>query len=333
LAFTIAEDIQSAGEILGKLRRGIGNMMKAIGKVLVVFIVLLGAGIVAQVVRQQIAKVEIEREQQSVPSPVTGLGTTSHLEIIPLYEEDGDSQKFAIGHGVSYLIRTDEATILLDVGNNPDKAVEAPFLKNMRALNIAWDEIDFIVISHAHPDHTGGVDAWLQGEVRLGSQPVGLSAKPVYVPIHLKGSGLIMAQDPQPVLIAPGAATMGVLSYQEGLPFSLREPKGGEQALVIHLEGRGLVLITGCGHPTLERLVEQAEAVFGLPVVGVVGGLHYENFTQEDSQLKIQFLTERQPQLVALSPHDSSVEAIEAFQAAFPEQYRAIRVGEAIQFP
>ena len=77
-------------------------------------------------------------------------------------------------------------------------------------------------------------------------------------------------------------ATTGVISYPEVWPLSLRDPKGYEQALVVHVAGQGLVLITGCGHPTLERLVIRAESLYDLPVVGVVGGLHYEGQTAAD---------------------------------------------------
>jgi hypothetical protein len=37
--------------------------------------------------------------------------------------------------------------------------------------------------------------------------------------------------------------------------------------------------------------------------------------------------------LVALSPHDSGLQALAAFEAAFPGAYRTLKVGEAIQFP
>lgn len=114
---------------------------------------------------------------------------------------------------------------------------------------------------------------------------------------------------------------------------SLFEPKGSEQALVVHVEGKGLVLIVGCGHPTLEKLVERAESLYDLPVIGVVGGLHYEGATAEDVQPHIRFLDARRPKLVALPPHDSSSQALEAFQAAFPEAYQVIQVGGQIQFP
>jgi 7,8-dihydropterin-6-yl-methyl-4-(beta-D-ribofuranosyl)aminobenzene 5'-phosphate synthase len=92
-------------------------------------------------------------------------------------------------------------------------------------------------------------------------------------------------------------------------------------------------MITGCGHPTMEKLVRRAEELYGEQVVGVVGGLHYEKKSAKDVQPHIQFLEPRQPGLIALSPHDSSPQALAAFQSAFSEVYQFIRVGETIQFP
>jgi len=92
-------------------------------------------------------------------------------------------------------------------------------------------------------------------------------------------------------------------------------------------------MITGCGHPTLEKLVTRAEALYGVEVVGVVGGLHYGEAGRKEIQPHIQFLESRHPKLIALSPHDSGPAVIEEFASAFPEAYQYIRVGEAIQFP
>jgi 7,8-dihydropterin-6-yl-methyl-4-(beta-D-ribofuranosyl)aminobenzene 5'-phosphate synthase len=124
-----------------------------------------------------------------------------------------------------------------------------------------------------------------------------------------------------------------VLAYPEVFPLSLFKPRGSEQALVVHVTGEGLVLITGCGHPTVEKLVTRAEALYGQPVVGVVGGLHYGEANAEDLTDPIAFLASREPRLVALSPHDSGPAAIEAFRAAFPEAYREVMVGQPIRFP
>jgi 7,8-dihydropterin-6-yl-methyl-4-(beta-D-ribofuranosyl)aminobenzene 5'-phosphate synthase len=308
-------------------------MKNIVVKIFLGVLLVVAVAISILLVRQSQVNAQIEQEWQSQPVQVEDLGSTTRLEIIPLYENGGDAEKYILGHGVSYLIRTDQVVILLDVGNNPENLAEAPFLQNMRALGIDWEEIDRIFISHPHPDHIGGVQAWTQGKVMLGSQPVGLSAKLVNAPVNLKGADLVFAQDPQPFVIAQGVGSLGVLPFPELFPLSLIQPRGSEQSLVVNVEGRGLVLITGCGHPTLENMVARAEAAFGLPVVGVVGGLHYIDFSAEDAQAPIQFLADRQPQLVALSPHDSTPQAIAAFQAAFPDAYQPIRVGEAIQFP
>lgn len=119
----------------------------------------------------------------------------------------------------------------------------------------------------------------------------------------------------------------------EPFPFSLWDPLGWEQSLIVNVKGRGLVVITGCGHPSLERIIERAEAVFTLPVVGVVGGLHYLKAMEEDLTQPIEFLALRNPQLVALSPHDSSGEVLQIFEAAFPKAYRYICIGVPIELP
>jgi 7,8-dihydropterin-6-yl-methyl-4-(beta-D-ribofuranosyl)aminobenzene 5'-phosphate synthase len=274
---------------------------------------------------------EIEDEWETVPTVIPPLDTTSRLEITPLYEEAGVDDGFIIGHGVSYLIRTDAATILMDVGNNPDRLEVAPFMQNMQKLGIDWNEIDRVVITHPHPDHIGGIAAWRQHTVSFGKLPTSMGDRLVFVPAKMAYQGAIHATIP--TLPSPDVATTGVISYPEVYPLSLFEPKGNEQALVIHVANEGLVVITGCGHPTMERLVERAETLYGLPVVGVVGGLHYEGATAEEVQPHIQFLQSRLLRLVALSPHDSSPEALEAFQSTFSDSYHPLSVGDTIQFP
>ena len=308
-------------------------MKKKISIILFSLLALSLAGVSFFGTRQMLANREIAAELENLPEIAPQLKTTSRLEIIPLYEEAGSADDYAIGHGVSYLIRTDSATILMDVGDNPDGSPVAPFEQNMRKLGISWDEIDRIVISHPHPDHVGGVDAWREHTVSIGEfeLPGDLGERLIFVPAPVSFKNAIHAT--VPTLPAPDVATTGVISYLEVFPISLFEPKGMEQALVVHVKGEGLVLISGCGHPTLERMVERAESLYGQPVIGMVGGLHYENINPEELQTHIQFLQPRQPKLIALSPHDSSPQAIAAFKESFPDAYQAISVGKTIQYP
>lgn len=301
-------------------------------KIFLTILILIPLGIAALLgLRGLQANQEVADEWATFDEQAPALATTSKLEIVPLYEASSANPDLISGHGVSYLVRTDSATLLLDVGDNPENLAVAPFAQNMQALGIFWDEVYRIVISHPHPDHVGGLAAWRERTISFGELPGGLGERLVFVPHVMTYKGAVHATTP--TLPAPDIATTGVISYLETWPMTLFAPKGGEQALVVHVAGHGLVLITGCGHPGLERLVERAESLYGEQVVGVVGGLHYLNATAEELQPQIQFLQSRPVSLVALSPHDSGPNALAAFENAFPGAYHTLKVGESIQFP
>jgi 7,8-dihydropterin-6-yl-methyl-4-(beta-D-ribofuranosyl)aminobenzene 5'-phosphate synthase len=308
-------------------------MKKVIRYLLFALIGLIFLSVLFLTIRQARANSEIAREGQAIPTSVPTLETTTRLEILPLYENGRADESLEFGHGVSYLIRTDSATILMDLGHNPAEAAQVPALQNLQKLGIPWEEIDAVVISHPHPDHVGGLKAWQNKTVSFGDFTGDLSRISIYTPIPMTYPGATIVHAAEPTSVSPDIATTGVIPFPEVAPLSLLDPKSYEQALVIRIAGEGLVMITGCGHPTLETLVTRVEELFGEDVIGVVGGLHYIEASAEDVQPHIQFLEARQPKLVALSPHDSGPEVLEAFRSAFPKAYREIKVGETIQFP
>ena len=308
-------------------------MKKAIRYVLFAVIGFIVLFVLFFTIRQARANFEIARAVQIIPTSVPTLETTTRLEILPLYENGRADESLEFGHGVSYLIRTDSTTILMDLGNNPTETAQLPSLQNMQKLGIPWEEIDALVISHPHPDHVGGLKAWQNKTVSFGDFAGDLRKMTVYTPISMSYPGATIVYSSEPTLISADSATTGVIPFPEVAPLSVIDPKSYEQALVIQVTGEGLVLITGCGHPTLETLVTRVEELFEEDVIGVVGGLHYLDASAENVQPHIQFLEPRRPKLVALSPHDSGSETLEAFRSAFPEAYREIKVGEAIQFP
>lgn len=131
----------------------------------------------------------------------------------------------------------------------------------------------------------------------------------------------------EPTLIAPGVATLGRIPFIEPFPFYLWAPLGWEQSLVINVEDLGLIIVSGCGHPGLERIVEKAEQTIAAPVKGIFNGFHYLNSSEDDIKPHFEFLKERNPSLVALSPHDSSGGVLHLFEQAFPQAYHYIVVG------
>jgi 7,8-dihydropterin-6-yl-methyl-4-(beta-D-ribofuranosyl)aminobenzene 5'-phosphate synthase len=252
----------------------------------------------AHFVRVNRARQIVAQARAEVPTPLANIGSTRSLSILPLVEAAADESTGLQGEfGVSYLVRTDDAVILLDLGENERRTDPTLLEANMRLLKVDPQLLGALVISHNHPDHVGGMDWWLKHTFSFGKQQISLAGISVYLPTMLNYPGVQPVVSDAPVKIAEGVAT------------------------------------SGCGHPGLESMLQRAEAVFGLPVVGVVGGLHYQNAGAAALQPHIDFLTGRNPRLVALSPHDSSAAVLQAFQQAFPDAYQKVEVGVEIRFP
>jgi len=274
------------------------------------------------------------------------VGTTRTLEILPLVDWNTSSADLRGEAGVSYLVRTDKSTILFDVGGNLEGTDPSPLVANMQKLGIQLADIDTIVISHNHMDHVGGRPNAIAKTFSMGATQVDLQGKRVFVPTSMTYPGIAPTTANKPAVLAPGVATTGTITGQ------IFVGPVDEQALAIRLEGKGVVLIVGCGHQGLANLVARAAQLFDEPIYGVIGGLHYpipsgrlimggvdvqrwasygpaSAPTAEDVQRDIDFLSSKGPQWVSLSPHDSSDEVIEAFRKTFGARYHDLRVGEA----
>jgi len=312
---------------------------------------LASASVGAMVGRFYEGRRRAEQEISAASYPrLEGVGTVKRLNILPLIDWYTSRAELAGEAGVSYLIRADETTILFDLGYNPRGEHPSPLLRNMETLGVDLAEIDAIVISHAHEDHVGGVRQMMQHTFALSGQPVDLNGIHAYVPVPLMHPTARVRTMRKPKVLAPGVATMGPIPRQMFfLGWTL------EQSLAINVEGKGIVLIIGCGHPTIQRIIERAEMLFEEPIYGVIGGLHYPvtasretkfglplqrifgtgkppwaPINRKDVAANIAFLKRRDPQLVSLSAHDSCDWSIEAFRSAFADAYRDLRVGEAV---
>jgi len=137
----------------------------------------------------------------------------------------------------------------------------------------------------------------------------------------------------EPLKIGEGIASLGRQPFLNPFPLWIGQPVEQEQSLAVNVEGHGLVVITGCGHPGVEKIITSAESLFGLPVIGVVGGLHYIGLSEEQVMPHLEFIRNLEPELVALSPHDSGKDTIDLFRSAFPNAYKDIEVGTEILLP
>ncbi len=59
-------------------------------------------------------------------------------------------------HGLSFWIQTEHGTVLFDTGQTPEVLSH-----NLKELRLSFQDIDMLALSHAHYDHTGGLEAVL----------------------------------------------------------------------------------------------------------------------------------------------------------------------------
>jgi metal-dependent hydrolase (beta-lactamase superfamily II) len=320
-------------------------MITAIVGMGVLLIVVAGLYAILEIrYRSGCRRVEAEWQHRSV-APLTHIGSTRTLEILPLVDWYPARPDLHGEAGVSYLIKTDRATVLLDVGLNMRGTDPSPLEDNMRKLGIGSQDIDIIVISHKHIDHVGGLRWLRRGTFSLGNAQPELGGKRLVVPVPMDYPGNRPQVTPLPTVLAPGIATTGTISSQLFLG------RVDEQAVAVHVEGKGIVLVVGCGHQTLPKLLTRAKELFGEPLYGIVGGLHFpvphgritlagmdlQNFvvfglthvpSRPQVLAQIGHLAEHDPRWISVSAHDSSDEIIEQFRRAFGDRFHDLRVGE-----
>jgi len=167
------------------------------------------------------------------------------MKVTIIYDNTTFRKNLQADWGFSALIQVKKRKILFDTGAN-----ERILFSNMEKLQVNPEDIEDIFISHPHWDHTGGLSSLLQlnNKVKLWIPSYFLEAKNAREVIEVK----------KPTKLYEGIYSTGELN-------------GIEQFLCVETE-KGIVIIAGCSHPRMERVLKTASQ-FG-KVYGIIGGLH-----------------------------------------------------------
>lgn len=281
-------------------------------------------------------------------------GDVTRLKITPLVEFFSARNDLETEAGLSLLVQADETSILMDMGLNRYRKHPSPAVSAMSSLGVSPDSLDMIFISHCHPDHVGGMREAMSRSFSLSQGYVPVGRIPVYTPETMKPTAwnkdLEVSVVAQPFLIRPGIASTGPVPR-----YSLVGGMILEQSLLIRLKGKGIVVVIGCGHGGLERILSRAVALYNEPVYAVIGGLHLpvgasrvgpsflniQNFgaterfpvgsaADDDVDAVINTLRSYNPAVIAVSGHDSSDKAIEKIKSGFRDRFRILKAGECI---
>lgn len=180
---------------------------------------------------------------------------SAEVTVTILFDNVVQNAELESGWGYACLVESGDATVLFDTGLDGDAV-----LANMAALGKDPAAIDAVVLSHRHGDHTAGLEAVL----RHASHPrvLVLPDFPAEIAGRAAAAGARVVLVEGPMEVAPGIRTTGPVT----------EPLA-EQALLVD-SADGPIVITGCAHPGIVRMVERAVAVASRPPALVIGGFH-----------------------------------------------------------
>ena len=260
-------------------------------------------------------------------------------------------------HGFSALLHIEKAgrshQVLFDAGLTPNGVAE-----NLRRLELSLQDVEAIVLSHGHMDHTTGmhgiVDALGTANLPVYLHPEFWNRRRIVIPgaeprelattskQALLGAGFEVIEERQPSFLLDASLLITgevdrTTGFEQGFP-GHEAFHGGEwqpdpmilddQAAIMNVRGRGLVVLTGCGHAGIVNIVRYAQKLTGVQeVYAVLGGFHLGGPLFEpiipDTVAALQAL---RPEVV-VPAHCTGWRAVHAIAAAMPEAFIPNSVG------
>jgi 7,8-dihydropterin-6-yl-methyl-4-(beta-D-ribofuranosyl)aminobenzene 5'-phosphate synthase len=253
-------------------------------------------------------------------------------------------------HGFSVLVRTfvdgERHSILFDTGSSPEMVVE-----NASRMGIKLTEVEAIVMSHGHYDHSGGLLAAIKA-VNKADLPIivhegmflprgteyadGTIRKFSDFPTKPQMTPACAVSTKQPSLIAEGTVCVtGEIPRQTNFekgPARHRAYINGswqpdpvirdDRALAVNVKRKGLVVVSGCAHAGIVNTVRYAQQITdGTNVYAVLGGFHLSG---RENEARIEPTTNalKQLNLNLIAPsHCTGWKAMIAISEAMPDAF------------
>ena len=273
-------------------------------------------------------------------------------------------------NGISLLVKVTKdrrsTNILFDAG-----LTGTVLRHNLHAFNEDPASIDCLVLSHGHPDHYGGVyeflnmtehrvpvvthtDAFLPRFAMMGGGRSSTFYNARLDSADIEESGGRIVTTREPVELGWGVRTSGEIpraTAYEGTPepgaigapglYQIRQDGRfvvdqvtDEQALIIDVRDRGLVVITGCGHAGAVNTVAKAVALYEgkRPVAALIGGCHLGFPTTPTENIARTIVALQEVGVGCVMPmHCSGLAAVAAFREAFGQGFIQPSIGTVVR--
>ena len=266
-----------------------------------------------------------------------------------LYDSFGKNPALTMDWGFAALVEYAGKRILFDTGGNPDILA-----RNAATKNVDLTRLDFVVMSHRHGDHMGGLtyvlkvnpnvkiyapkersgvygddqpsSTWYRKDASLpAEQRYYRGAPPEILHMGAAWPGAHFQLIDKNIEIAPGMYLIALVSDKPGtlelkeLSLAIKSPQG-------------LILIVGCSHPGVERIVHEAASIDSHLYI-LFGGLHQVQATDSEVD-RIAAVLHDQYKLERVAPgHCTGEPEFAALKRAFGDHYVYAGVGSVVDLP
>jgi 7,8-dihydropterin-6-yl-methyl-4-(beta-D-ribofuranosyl)aminobenzene 5'-phosphate synthase len=266
-----------------------------------------------------------------------------------------------VEHGFSMLVRvfsgSSRRSVLFDTGASPEGVVI-----NSERMGVELSEVEAVVLSHGHYDHTGGLLSAVK-KIDKPNLPVivhedmfktrgmirtdGTVRKHKAFPAEDQVKPAKYVRTKQPHLLADSMVLVtgeipSSTSFETGLPEHRTLINGkwkpepwlrDERAVVINLKQKGLIVLLGCGHAGVINTVRYAKQITGIDeVYAIMGGFHLAGKEPESRiDQTVEELKRLKPKLIAPS-HCTGWRGIYAIYQAMPQAFVWNSVGNLYRF-
>lgn len=228
------------------------------------------------------------------------------LTITIVYDNNTYDPGLTTDWGFAAVVTYGGHTLLFDTGADGNT-----LLGNMRALGIEPGNIQYVVLSHEHRDHVGGLQSLLASGVK--PDVLLLSSFPEDFKRQTREGTAVFET-------TPGSSVTDHIYVTGEIPGDIPE-----QALVIDT-GLGLVVITGCAHPGIVQIIERTQELFDKQVYLVLGGFHLRSKSEAEITSILRDLRRLEVQKVAPC-HCTGEQAIAMFADEYKDDFIQAGVG------